>query len=69
MNLTEHSIMHLLQLAGVSASDRKAAGWLREAIVGAQSSYQAANRRPLPADHNALLVDIERSVKKTDQTD
>ena len=64
MNQTENNIMHLLQLAGVSPSERKAAGWLREAIVGAQSSYQAAQKRPLPADHNALLADIEKSAKE-----
>jgi hypothetical protein len=56
--------MHLLQLAGVSQSERKAAGWLREAIVGARSSYEAAENRPLPVDHNALLADIEKSAKK-----
>ena len=31
--------------------------------MGAQSSYRAAKQRPLPADHNALLAEIEKSAK------
>lgn len=62
--MTENSISHLLQLAGVSPSERKARAWLRDAIVGAQSSYRAAKGRPLAADHNALLADIEKSAKE-----
>lgn len=64
MNPTDNCIMQLLQLAGVPTSERKAAGWLREAIIGARSSYEAAHARPLPADHNALLADIEKSAKE-----
>ena len=64
MNLTVNSIQHLLQLAGVCASDRQAASWLSAAVEGAQSSYGAAKQRPLAADHNALLADIEKSAKE-----
>jgi hypothetical protein len=54
----------LLRLAGVPASNRGAATWLENAIASAQTSYKAAKQRPLPADHNALLVDIEKSAKQ-----
>jgi hypothetical protein len=61
--LTEGSILHLLQLSGVSPSDEKAIAWLSEAIEGARASNRAAKQRPLPVDHNDLLVDIEKSAK------
>jgi hypothetical protein len=54
----------LLRLAGVPPSDKKATAWLSEAIEGARSSYRAANKRPLAADHNELLADIEKSAKE-----
>lgn len=38
--------------------------WLSEAIEGARSFYRIAKERPLPADHNALLADIEKSAKE-----
>jgi hypothetical protein len=52
-----------LHLAGVSPSDEKATAWLNQAVEGARASYQAADQRPLPADHNDLLADIEKSAK------
>ena len=63
-SLSEISIPHLLKLAGVSPSDKKAAAWLSEAIEAARHNYSAAKQRPLAADHNALLADIEASAKK-----
>jgi hypothetical protein len=62
--LTENRIRQLLQLAGASPSDEKAAAWLNEAITGARSNLRAAEQRPLPADHNELLADIEKSAKE-----
>jgi hypothetical protein len=62
--LTEISIQHLLQLAGVSPSDGAAASWLSEAIEGARASYKVAEQRPHSADHNELLADIEKSAKE-----
>src|SRR5438128_7181583 len=55
----------LVRLAGVPPSDKKAAAaWLSDAIELAKSKYRAAKQRPLPADHNALLDDIEKSAKE-----
>jgi hypothetical protein len=62
--LTENSVRELLQLAGVPPSDRAAAAWLKEAIEGARSSYRAGRQRARPADHNDLLIAIERSAKE-----
>jgi hypothetical protein len=62
--LTENSIPHLLKLAGVPASDKAAVAWLSDAIAGARHNYAAAKERPLPADHNALFAEIEKSAKK-----
>jgi hypothetical protein len=62
--LSENSIPSLLKLAGVPSSDKAAAAWLRDAIEGARSSYRAAKQRPLSADHNELLADIEKSAKQ-----
>ena len=64
MALAENRIRELLQLAGVPASDKKAAAWLKAAIAGAKENYQAAQERPLSADHNAMLADIEVAAKK-----
>ena len=41
--------------------------WLSKAIEAARHNYAAAKQRPLPADHNALLADIEKSTKKLTQ--
>lgn len=54
----------LLRLAGVPPSNRKAVAWLNDAIDQARSRYRVAKRKPLPADHNALLADIDKSAKK-----
>ena len=62
--MAENRIRELLQLAGVPASDKKAAAWLNAAIAGAKDNYQAAQQRPLSADHNAMLADIEVAAKK-----
>jgi hypothetical protein len=62
--LTENSLSHLLQPAGVSPLDEKAAAWLSEAIKGARASHRAAKQRPLPGDNNDLLADIEKSAKE-----
>jgi hypothetical protein len=62
--LTENRTPDLLQLAGVHPSDKRAAAWLREAIEGARSFYRIARERPLAADHNELLADIEATAKE-----
>lgn len=62
--MTENSIPHLLKSAGVPASDKAAVAWLSDAIAGARHNYAAAKKRPLPADHNAPLAEIEKSAKK-----
>jgi hypothetical protein len=62
--LAENRIRELLQLAGVPASDKKAAAWLNAAIAGAKDNYRAAQERPLSADHNAMLADIEVAARK-----
>jgi hypothetical protein len=62
--LTENSTPDLLQLAGVPPSDKMAAAWLSEAIKGARSFYRIAEERPLAADHNELLADIETTAKE-----
>src|SRR5262245_59711692 len=54
----------LLQLAGVPSSNRAAADWLSKAIVGARSFHSIAKERPLAADHNERLADIEATAKK-----
>lgn len=59
-----NQIRELLQLADVTPSDKKATDWLSKAIEGARHNYESAKKRPLPADHNALLIDIEKSAKK-----
>ena len=53
-----------MRLAGVPPSNRKAVAWLNDAIDQARSRYRVAKRKPLPADHNALLADIDKSAKK-----
>ena len=58
------AVGELLRLAGVPPSNRKAVAWLNDAIDQARSRYRVAKQRPLPADHNALLVDIDKSAKK-----
>jgi hypothetical protein len=63
MKLIE-SIPRLLELGGVSRSNKEAAAWLREAIEGARGSYRAGKNRPLATDHNDLLADIEKSAKE-----
>jgi hypothetical protein len=62
--LTEKQTRDLLKLAGVPSSHKAAVDWLSKAIAGARHNYAAAKERPLAADHNALLVDIEKSAKK-----
>ena len=62
--MTENSIPHLLKLAGAAPSDKTAAAWLSDAIAGARHSHGAATERPLPADHNDLLADIEKSARE-----
>jgi hypothetical protein len=61
---TASSIEELLRVAGVSPSNTKAAAWLGDAIEGAASFYRIAKQRPLVADHNARLADIEKSAKE-----
>jgi hypothetical protein len=66
--LTEHEINDLLQLAGTSPSDKRTAGaWLRDALATAEFSNRVAKQRPLPADHNDLLADIEKKAKELDK--
>src|SRR5712671_1713662 len=61
---TEEEINQLLQLAGVSTSDKGAKSWLEYAFVAAQSTNEAAEQRPLEADHKELLADIAKSARK-----
>ena len=66
--MTEHEIKDLLRLAGTSSSDKKAAvAWLRDALATAEFSNRVAKQRPLPADHNDLLADIEKKAKELDK--
>ena len=62
--MTENSIKHLLKLAGVSPSEGKAIAWLSDSLVAARHVNRAAKERPLPADHNELLADIEKRAKQ-----
>ena len=62
-SLTQDDIPHLLKLAGISTSHKEAVAWLSDAIEGARFTYRI-KKRPLAADHNALLADIEKSAKK-----
>jgi hypothetical protein len=63
--LPDDGIRELLRLAGVSPSDKKAAAWLSNAIDGVRRrDDKVTEKRPLPADHNALLTDIEKSAKE-----
>ena len=57
----DNQIKVLLQIAGVPPSNKRATAWLGEAIKSARYDFQAAKKRPLPADHNAILIDIEKS--------
>jgi len=61
--LSENKIPHLLKLADVSPTDRKAAAWLSQALEGAQPNNRAV-KRPLATEHNALLTDIEKTAKR-----
>jgi len=62
--MSENRTRELLELAGVPSSDEKAAAWLRDAIKGARSFHKIAKERPLAADHNLLLADVEATAKK-----
>lgn len=62
--MADDGIRELLRLAGVPPSDKKAAAWLSNAIEGMRHDGKVTIKRPLPADHNALLIDIEKSAKK-----
>ena len=62
--MTDDRTQLLLQLAGVPPSDKKAVAWLSQAIEGARSYYRIAKERPLAADHNELLADIEATAKE-----
>jgi hypothetical protein len=61
--LADDGIEELLRMAGVSPSNKKATAWLSSAIKGVWRNDKAAEK-PLPADHNALLTDIEKSAKE-----
>ena len=61
--MSKNKIPHLLKLAGVSPTDKKAADWLSHAIDGVRRNDKAVER-PLPADHNAFLTDIEKAAKE-----
>ena len=65
--MAENRIQHLLQIAGIPASDERAAAWLRDAIPGARSTCRANDQRVPSAEHNSLLADIERTAKKLSQ--
>ena len=61
--MADNVLQQLLQFAGIPASDKKATAWLSNALDGVRRTDRAG-KRPLPADHNALLTDIEKSAKK-----
>jgi hypothetical protein len=60
--LADDEIRELLRLAEVLSSDKMATAWLSDAIEAARRDDKAIEK-PLPADHNALLADIEKSAK------
>jgi hypothetical protein len=62
--LADSRIRELLRLAGVQPSDEKAVAWLSSAVKALRRDDKAVVKRPLPADHNALLANIEKSAKK-----
>jgi len=62
--LEREQLQHLLQVAGISPSNNNAAAWLRQTLEGARSSYKVAKERPIAADYNTLLEDIEKSAKE-----
>ena len=62
--MADDRIRELLRLAGVPPSDKKAAAWLSSSIKGVRRNGKPPEKRPLPADHNALLTDIEKSAKE-----
>ena len=61
--MPEDCVPELLRLAGLRPSNEKAAAWLSKAIEGAKHSFKAAQQRPLPADHNDRLIEIEKSAR------
>jgi len=61
--LADNRIRELFRLAGVPLSDKEAAEWLSNAIEDARYNDKA-EKRPLPADHNALLTNIEKTAKR-----
>jgi hypothetical protein len=63
ISLADDGIRELLRLAGVRPSDGEAAAWLSGAIKALRRDDKAVVERPLPADHNALLTDIEKFAK------
>jgi len=60
--LSKNKIPHLLKLAYVPPTDRKASAWLSQAIEGARPSERAVTP-PLAAVNNDLLADIEKTAK------
>ena len=63
--MADDGIPELLRLAGLRPSDKEAAAWLSNAVEGLKRpDDKAPQKKPLPADHNALLTDIEKSAKE-----
>ena len=65
--MANQEIKELIQLAGVPPSDNEAVAWLEEALGSAEFSNRVANQRPVPADHNDLLADIEKKANDLDR--
>jgi len=61
--LADDEIRELLRLAGVPPSDKEATAWLSDAINAGRRNDKAVER-PLPADHNSLLIDVEKSAEE-----
>jgi hypothetical protein len=62
--LADNGIRELLRLAGVRPSHEKAVAWLSSAVEAVRRDDKSVVKRLLPADHNALLTNIEKSAKK-----
>lgn len=59
----DETINELMELAGVSAADHKARGWIGSALA-ASRALAAQEPRPSPAKHNAPLNAIERAADR-----
>jgi hypothetical protein len=59
--MTDDNTTHLLRLAAVLPSNNEAIAWLSEAIESARRVLQPSEQRPSPIEHNAPLIEVEKS--------